>query len=144
MAFGFFKKSAAPAAFGKDNPYRDLTVKNIIRETSDSVSLVFEQPSEKITYRSGQFLTLILTIDGKEERRSYSFSSAPDVDSDLCVTVKRVNDGICSRAETPFGNARRRFGHHSHNVHYKKRADQRAAKPLHLNLLQPQCREHYF
>jgi len=96
MAFGFFKKSAAPAASGKDNPYRDLTVKNIIRETSDSVSLVFEQPSEKITYRSGQFLTLILTIDGKEERRSYSFSSAPDIDSDLCVTVKRVNGGLVS------------------------------------------------
>lgn len=98
MAFNFFKKSekkeAAPANHGPH--YFDLNVKNIIQETKDAISIVFEQPQQKITYKAGQFLTLIATVGGKEVRRSYSLSSSPFTDADLVVTVKRVDKGLMS------------------------------------------------
>lgn len=98
MAFGLFKKSEK-----KEQPpvnsgphYFDLKVKNIIHETKEAVTLVFEQPAAKITYKSGQFLTLIVTVQGKEVRRAYSLCSSPFVDSDLAVSVKRVDKGLMS------------------------------------------------
>lgn len=98
MAFGFFKKSEkkeeAPVHSGPH--YFDLKVKNIIQETKDAISIVFEQPEKKITYKAGQFLTLITTIGGKEVRRAYSLSSSPFTDPDLTVTVKRVDKGLMS------------------------------------------------
>ncbi len=96
MAFGLFKKSEKKQE--TSNPhYRELTVKNIIQETKDSISLVFEQPtSGKLNYKSGQFLTLIATVQGKEVRRSYSLCSSPFVDEDLVVMVKRVDNGLMS------------------------------------------------
>lgn len=96
MAFDILKKTVNSAASNLVNHYRHLVVKNILHETQDAISIVFEQPAEKITYQSGQFLTLILTINGKEVRRAYSFNSAPDIDSDLCITVKRVDGGLVS------------------------------------------------
>lgn len=75
----------------------DLKIKNVIKETADAVTIVFEQPSSgKISYKSGQFLTLINEIDGKEERRAYSLCSSTYVDEDLAVTVKRVEGGKVS------------------------------------------------
>jgi ring-1,2-phenylacetyl-CoA epoxidase subunit PaaE len=98
MAFGLFKKSekktVAPANHGPH--YFDLKVKNIIQETKDAISIVFEQPDTKIPYKAGQFLTLITTVDGKEVRRAYSLSSSPFTDTDLVVTVKRVDKGLMS------------------------------------------------
>ncbi len=98
MAFSFFKKNEK-----KDQPvptghslYHELKVKRVVHETKDAISIVFEQPSTKITYNSGQFLTLILNIDGKEHRRSYSLCTSPFVDDDLAVTVKRVENGFIS------------------------------------------------
>jgi len=99
MAFGFFKKSAkkeeAPAA-NHGPHYFDLKVKNIIAETKDAISIVFEQPENKISYKAGQFLTLIATVGGKEVRRAYSLSSSPFTDADLVVTIKRVDNGLMS------------------------------------------------
>jgi ring-1,2-phenylacetyl-CoA epoxidase subunit PaaE len=98
MAFGFFKKSEkkveAPVKSGPH--YFDLKVKQIIQETKDAISIVFEQPANKIEYKSGQFLTLIATVGGKEVRRAYSLNSSPFVDQDLAVTVKRVDNGLMS------------------------------------------------
>jgi ring-1,2-phenylacetyl-CoA epoxidase subunit PaaE len=100
MAFSFFKKSDKPAKkedTHSGSKYRDLTVKEIVQETKDTVSIVFEQPAENpVQYKSGQFLTLIGTINGKEVRRAYSLCSSPFVDKDLAVTVKRVDDGLMS------------------------------------------------
>lgn len=78
------------------NRYRDLKVKEIINETHDSITIVFHAPEEKFSYKSGQFLTLILDIDGKELRRAYSLCSSPYTDDDLAVTVKRVEGGLMS------------------------------------------------
>ena len=98
MAFGLFKKSEkkkeAPANHGPH--YFDLKVKDIIQETKDAISIVFEQPETKITYKAGQFLTLITTVEGKEVRRAYSLSSSPFTDTDLVITVKRVDNGLMS------------------------------------------------
>ncbi len=101
MAFSFFKKSEpAPKPAGDDTHnkhYVNLTVKAIVRETKDAISIAFAQPEgRKITYKSGQFLSLIATVGGKEVRRAYSLCSSPFVDEDLVVLVKRVDDGLLS------------------------------------------------
>ena len=56
-----------------------------------------EVTGKSIAYKAGQFLTLLLTINGREVRRSYSLSSAPLVDANLSITVKRVPNGEASR-----------------------------------------------
>lgn len=79
------------------NPYLNLKVVAVTRETADAVTVHFEHPDKQtIPYKPGQFLTLILTIDGKEVRRSYSLSSTPHEGPSLAVTVKRVSGGLVS------------------------------------------------
>ncbi|WMJ73517.1 ferredoxin--NADP reductase [Cytophagaceae bacterium ABcell3] len=74
-----------------------LKVLNVEKETSDSISIHFKQPFfNKIKYKPGQFLTLILDVDGKEVRRAYSINSTPKIDKTVTVTVKRVKDGKVS------------------------------------------------
>ncbi len=98
MAFSFFKrfKNKKKNKGGAAPRYYDLTVKEIVQETGDATSIIFEQIEEKITYESGQFLTLIMEINGDEVRRSYSLFTAPNIDEDLGVAVKRVPEGIMS------------------------------------------------
>lgn len=98
MAFGFFKKSEKKetSATTSGSRYHDLKVKEIVQETKDAITIVFHQPQPKISYKSGQFLTLIIPIQGKEVRRAYSLCSSPFVDEDLAVTVKRVDNGLMS------------------------------------------------
>lgn len=99
MAFGLFKKSGKKAESQPHSgpKYYDLVVKEIIHETRDAISIAFHQPAgEKVIYKSGQFLTLIISIDGKEVRRAYSLCSSPFIDDDLVVTVKRVDNGLIS------------------------------------------------
>ena len=100
MAFSFFKKSDKTT--GKEDAhagprYHELVVKDIVKETPDTISIVFEHPATgPIQYKSGQFLTLIAPVNGKEVRRSYSLCTSPFVDRDLAVTVKRVEGGLLS------------------------------------------------
>lgn len=95
MAFNLFKKKKEDKTSHHDK-YHQLVVKNIIQETADAITIVFEQPEDKISYVSGQFLTLIMPIEGKEVRRAYSLSSSIFVDEDLAVTIKRVEGGLMS------------------------------------------------
>lgn len=95
-----------------------LKVTKVDRHTPDAVSIYFKQPFfSKIHYKAGQFLTVCFTIDGREEKRAYSFSSSPFTDSFLRITVKRVKDGLVSnyindnikpgdkvKVEKPMGN----------------------------------------
>lgn len=96
--FGLFKKGEKKEETHSSGPkYYDLKVLEIIRETKDAISIVFEQPSEgKINYKSGQFLTLIVPVRGKEVRRAYSLCSSPYVDEHLAVSIKRVDNGLMS------------------------------------------------
>ena len=100
MAFSFFKKSDKPEKKEDSHSggprYHELKVKNIVQETRDAITIVFEQPSERINYKSGQFLTLIIPVQGKDVRRAYSLCSSPFTDADLAVTVKRVENGLMS------------------------------------------------
>jgi ring-1,2-phenylacetyl-CoA epoxidase subunit PaaE len=74
-----------------------LKILEIRKETTESVTLCFKQPGlKKVKYFSGQYLSLIIRINGRKYVRPYSFSSAPSVDSFLEVTVKQVPDGIVS------------------------------------------------
>lgn len=78
--------------------FRTLRVKAIRPELPDARSFVLE-PTDgyPLRYRAGQFLTLLLPLKGTEVRRSYSLSSAPDLDPDPVLTVKRVPNGAVSR-----------------------------------------------
>jgi ring-1,2-phenylacetyl-CoA epoxidase subunit PaaE len=96
MAFGLFKKKEKKEEIHSGPKYHELKVKAIVQETKDAISIVFQQPQEKINYKSGQFLTLITSVDGKEVRRAYSLCSSPVVDEDLAVSVKRVEKGLMS------------------------------------------------
>ncbi|PRY12706.1 ring-1,2-phenylacetyl-CoA epoxidase subunit PaaE [Pontibacter ummariensis] len=78
------------------SPYLSLKVVDITRETPDAVTIQLEHPQkQKINYKPGQFLTLILPLEGQEVRRSYSISSTP-LEGALAVTVKRVEGGLMS------------------------------------------------
>jgi ring-1,2-phenylacetyl-CoA epoxidase subunit PaaE len=75
-----------------------LTVSKITTETPDAVSISFTVPdSLKDTYQfqAGQYLTLRLMQNGKEQRRAYSICSSP-VDNELTIAVKRVAKGFAS------------------------------------------------
>ncbi|WP_299707211.1 ferredoxin--NADP reductase [uncultured Pontibacter sp.] len=79
------------------SPYFMLKVVEITRETSDAITIHLEHPDKKtIPYKAGQFLTLIIPIEGKKVRRSYSLCSAPTEGARLSVTVKRVEGGLVS------------------------------------------------
>ena len=74
-----------------------LLIQEIKNETKDTITLCFKQPAlRKIKYLAGQYITLILRINGRKYARAYSFSSAPSVDATLDVTVKRVPGGVVS------------------------------------------------
>lgn len=73
-----------------------LEIKGITQETADTITIHFSQPEQKLNYSSGQYLTLISEINGKEVRRAYSLCSSPDTDQDLSVSVKRVKGGKMS------------------------------------------------
>jgi ring-1,2-phenylacetyl-CoA epoxidase subunit PaaE len=94
--FGLFKKEKKEETHSGPR-YYDLKVRQIVQETKDAITIVFEQPdSTKLAYKSGQFLTLIATVGGKEVRRSYSLCSSPFLDENPAVTVKRVDGGLMS------------------------------------------------
>src|SRR5436305_11545884 len=79
--------------------FMPLRVKRVVRETRDAISIVFDVPepaARGFGYRAGQFLTLLVCIDGQQYRRCYSMSSAPEAAEDLRITVKRDRDGVVS------------------------------------------------
>lgn len=83
----------------REHGYHLLRVKQIVQETADARSFVFDVPEEladTFRYLPGQFCTFRFHIDAEEYLRSYSMSSAPETDNDLTVTVKRVPGGIVS------------------------------------------------
>lgn len=79
-------------------PFHPLTVKEIVPEAKDAVSVTFEVPEalkEEYAYTQGQHLTLKFQIKGKEVRRAYSMCSCP-LEPHLTITVKRVKGGVAS------------------------------------------------
>lgn len=76
--------------------FHSLTVNKIVRETAAAITIHFQQPATPLTYVPGQYLTLKVEVNGESLRRAYSLCSAPGLDADLAVTVKRVEDGRVS------------------------------------------------
>ena len=85
--------------------YYSLRVREVIDETADAKSIVFEIPREHedaFRYKPGQFLTLRIAHDGRHLLRCYSLASCPILDEPPRVTVKRILQGrvsnwICDR-----------------------------------------------
>lgn len=78
--------------------FAPLRIRRVVRETPDAVSLVLDVPercSQRFRYKAGQFLTVRVSVDGRELRRCYSMSSAP-VEEELRITVKRDPGGVVS------------------------------------------------
>lgn len=72
-----------------------LKIKEIIRETSQAVSISFEIPEnlkDEFNFSAGQYITIRTQIDGEELRRAYSLCSAPNSE-EFKVTVKEVEGG---------------------------------------------------
>jgi 3-ketosteroid 9alpha-monooxygenase subunit B len=83
----------------RQHGYHSLRVARVVAETDDASSFVLDVPdelTETFRYTPGQFCTFRVHIDGDEQLRSYSMSSAPAIDRDLTVTVKRVAGGLVS------------------------------------------------
>jgi 3-ketosteroid 9alpha-monooxygenase subunit B len=76
--------------------FQRATVTRIIKETADTRTFVLDPHEKPFSYRAGQFCTFHVTVDGEELYRSYSMSSAPETDSELMTTVKRVVGGKVS------------------------------------------------
>ena len=77
--------------------FHPLKVKEIVKETNDTVSVSFQVPEdlkEAYAFTPGQYLTLKLIINNEEQRRSYSICSSSA--EDITVAVKRVENGLVS------------------------------------------------
>jgi ferredoxin-NADP reductase len=78
---------------------KKVRITGINQEIPDAKSFFLENDDgSPISYRPGQFVTLIFPkASGAEDRRSYSFSTAPETDSIPAITVKKVENGEYSR-----------------------------------------------
>jgi ring-1,2-phenylacetyl-CoA epoxidase subunit PaaE len=76
-----------------------LAIKEIIRETADAVSILFNVPEElqsNYSFVAGQYVNLKVTLDGQEIRRAYSICAAPQ-SGELRIAVKSVKNGFFSK-----------------------------------------------
>ncbi len=78
--------------------FHTLKVKQVKRETADSVSISFDIPYElkhDYLFKQGQSLTFRKNFNGEEVRRSYSICSSP-FEGEMRIGVKRVENGLFS------------------------------------------------
>lgn len=75
-----------------------FTITRIEKAATDAI-FVFIKPADDnaVVYEAGQFLTLIIQHHGKEVRRSYSIASAPGIDAEMFIVIKRLENGEISR-----------------------------------------------
>jgi len=89
--FGKGGKTKTPKGF------YELTIAAITKLTDDTVEVSFEIAKETQSYfkfTPGQYVNFAITINGNEERRSYSICSGPQ--ENLAVAVKQVESGKVS------------------------------------------------
>jgi ferredoxin-NADP reductase len=82
-----------------DRGYHPLRVKRVTVETAEARSYTLDVPAELAAafhYQAGQFVTFRVAVGETICYRSYSMCSAPAVDDELTVVVKRVPDGAVS------------------------------------------------
>lgn len=91
--------SASRGGVARDHGFHPLRIRRVVAETADAGSFVLDVPDElraAFAYQAGQFCTFRVWVDGTPQLRCYSMSSAPAVDDELAVTVKRVPGGLVS------------------------------------------------
>lgn len=78
--------------------FHKLSIKNIIQETAQAVSVVFDIPdhlNSNFTFQAGQYITIKAVINGEEVRRAYSICSSPN-SGEVKVAIKAVENGTFS------------------------------------------------
>lgn len=76
---------------------RQVRIDAVERPALDSVTLhLVDRAGEPLSYRAGQFFTLLVEVDGQLLRRAYSASSAPGAAPGVELTVRRVPGGLVS------------------------------------------------
>jgi 3-ketosteroid 9alpha-monooxygenase subunit B len=80
----------------KPHLFHRATVSRIIKETADARTYVLAPDEAPFPYKAGQFCTFKVQVDGEDLYRSYSMSTAPETDSEMATTVKRVPGGKVS------------------------------------------------
>ncbi|WP_166960040.1 ferredoxin--NADP reductase [Yeosuana marina] len=78
--------------------FHKLSIQEIHRETSKSISITFNVPENltaAFSFQAGQYITLKKTIEGHELRRDYSICSSPKSKT-LKIAIKEVTDGTFS------------------------------------------------
>jgi len=77
---------------------KQLKITQIVQETKEAKTFILKPlHGWKPVYKPGQFITLVFNTEYGEKRRSYSMSSAPGIDNDLSITVKKLDNGEFSR-----------------------------------------------
>ena len=75
-----------------------LRVKAIQPESTGTKTIFLERTDGQVLdYKAGQFLTFLFSFPHRQLRRSYSLSTAPDIDPVPAITVKRIPNGEISR-----------------------------------------------
>lgn len=80
----------------QDSLYKTIRINAIRQETKDFKTFFFEA-GHGISYKAGQYLTLVLMQRQEEIRRSYSITAAPVLAELLSIGVKRIANGFFSR-----------------------------------------------
>ena len=78
--------------------FHKLTIKNIIKETNNAVSIALDVPKDLkdvFSFKAGQYITFKVTINGEEIRRDYSICTSVN-SGELKVAVKAVESGLFS------------------------------------------------
>ena len=89
--------AAAEGLSASRRQFRELTVARVDRLCDDAVAVTFDVPdelAEEYSFRPGQSLTLRRTVQGREERRSYSICAAAG--ERLRIGVREVPGGAVS------------------------------------------------
>ena len=75
--------------------YQPLRIAEVRRETPEAISVTLHIPEElreAFRFKPGQHLPVRASIDGEEQRRTYSICCAPG-EADLRIAIKRIVEG---------------------------------------------------
>lgn len=78
--------------------FHPLRIAEVRHETADAISVLFAIPDplrSAFAFKPGQHLALRATLNGEEQRRTYSICSGPS-DAALRIAIKRVPGGLFS------------------------------------------------
>src|SRR6185295_5693139 len=78
--------------------FHPLKIKEVKKETTDCVSVLFEMPDEvkeEFAFSQGQSLTMRALLNNEEVRRTYSICSSP-LDNECRVAIKKQEGGLFS------------------------------------------------